>query len=49
MSRAPAEPLLTARGVETFYGNIQALRGVDIDVNRGEIVTAPTVPASRRS
>ncbi|WAP69465.1 ABC transporter ATP-binding protein [Jiella pelagia] len=34
-----AEPILTVRGVETFYGKIQALRGVDIDVNRGEIVT----------
>ncbi len=33
------EPLLKVRGVETFYGNIQALRGVDIDVNDGEIVT----------
>jgi branched-chain amino acid transport system ATP-binding protein len=31
--------LLTIRGVETFYGNIQALKGVDIDVNDGEIVT----------
>ena len=27
------------RGVETFYGKIQALKGVDIDVNEGEIVT----------
>jgi branched-chain amino acid transport system ATP-binding protein len=33
------QPLLTIRGVETFYGNIQALKGVDIDVNDGEIVT----------
>ena len=31
--------LLTARGVETFYGSIQALKGIDIDVARGEIVT----------
>ena len=34
-----SQPLLSVRGVETFYGKIQALRGVDIDVNRGEIVT----------
>jgi branched-chain amino acid transport system ATP-binding protein len=33
------KPLLTVRGVETFYGKIQALRGIDIDVNEGEIVT----------
>jgi branched-chain amino acid transport system ATP-binding protein len=32
-------PLLTIRGVETFYGNIRALKGVDLDVFEGEIVT----------
>jgi branched-chain amino acid transport system ATP-binding protein len=32
-------PILSVRGVETFYGRIQALRGVDLDVNEGEIVT----------
>ncbi len=31
--------MLELRGVETFYGRIQALRGIDIDVNHGEIVT----------
>jgi branched-chain amino acid transport system ATP-binding protein len=37
---APArKPLLKLRGVETFYGKIQALKGIDIDVNEGEIVT----------
>ncbi|WP_185983040.1 ABC transporter ATP-binding protein [Aureimonas mangrovi] len=36
---ATATPLLSIRGVETFYGKIQALRGVDLDVNEGEIVT----------
>jgi branched-chain amino acid transport system ATP-binding protein len=35
---ATAEPLLAVRGVTTFYGKIQALHGVDIDVNEGEIV-----------
>jgi branched-chain amino acid transport system ATP-binding protein len=33
------QPLLSIRGVETFYGNIQALKGIDLDVARGEIVT----------
>ena len=37
--RTAAKPLLQLRGVETFYGKIQALKGVDIDVNEGEIVT----------
>ncbi len=36
---AAVKPLLQLRGIETFYGKIQALRGVDIDVNEGEIVT----------
>jgi branched-chain amino acid transport system ATP-binding protein len=32
-------PLLSVRGVQTFYGKIQALKGIDMDVNQGEIVT----------
>ena len=32
-------PLLTVRGVKTYYGRVIALKGVDIDVNEGEIVT----------
>ncbi len=32
-------PLLSIRGVEAFYGRIIALRGVDLDVRQGEIVT----------
>ena len=45
MTQAPATaeatrtPLLSIRGVETFYGKIQALKGVDLDVHEGEIVT----------
>jgi branched-chain amino acid transport system ATP-binding protein len=31
--------LLTVRGVETYYGAIQALKGIDLDVASGEIVT----------
>jgi branched-chain amino acid transport system ATP-binding protein len=30
--------LLSVEGVETFYGSIQALRGVDLTVEEGEIV-----------
>jgi branched-chain amino acid transport system ATP-binding protein len=32
-------PLLSVRGVTTYYGNIVALRGVDVEVHEGEIVT----------
>ena len=31
-------PLLSVRGVIAFYGHVRALKGVDIDVNDGEIV-----------
>ncbi|WP_417689926.1 ABC transporter ATP-binding protein [Roseibium sp.] len=33
------QPLLDVRNVETHYGKIIALRGVDLTVNSGEIVT----------
>ncbi len=39
MSTTPAIPLLTIRNVTTMYGNITALRSVDLDVHAGEIVT----------
>jgi branched-chain amino acid transport system ATP-binding protein len=32
-------PLLQVRGVTAYYGNICALKGVDVDVQPGEIVT----------
>ena len=31
--------MLSVSGVHTFYGNIEALKGVDIEVEQGEIVT----------
>ena len=33
-----SEPLLTLRGVRTYYGNVIALKGVDVEVSEGEIV-----------
>ncbi len=33
------EPLLSIRGIKAYYGRIIALRGVDLDVHEGEIVT----------
>ncbi len=32
------QTLLDVRGVQTYYGNIRALNGVDVHVNEGEIV-----------
>jgi branched-chain amino acid transport system ATP-binding protein len=34
-----SEALLSIRQVKSFYGNIMALKGVDLDVHDGEIVT----------
>jgi branched-chain amino acid transport system ATP-binding protein len=31
--------MLRVKGIEVFYGDLQALRGVSLDVNRGEIVS----------
>jgi branched-chain amino acid transport system ATP-binding protein len=36
---ANGEPLLRLDGVQTFYGAIQALKGISIEVHEGEIVT----------
>ncbi len=33
------ETLLKVQGVETYYGNIRALSGVDVEVHKGEIVS----------
>src|SRR5690242_12971930 len=30
--------MLTVRGVHSFYGNVEALKGVDLDAGGGEIV-----------
>ena len=34
-----AETLLQVSGIHTFYGHIEALKGIDLTVNEGEIVT----------
>jgi branched-chain amino acid transport system ATP-binding protein len=39
MSAQAAKALLSVRGVTSFYGNVIALKGVDLDVREGEIVT----------
>ncbi len=32
------EPMIIARGVEKWYGHFHALRGVDMDVQKGEVI-----------
>jgi branched-chain amino acid transport system ATP-binding protein len=34
----PEEPLLKLTDVHTFYGSIEALKGISLEVNKGEIV-----------
>jgi branched-chain amino acid transport system ATP-binding protein len=34
-----AQPLLEVEDIHTFYGNIEALKGISLTVNEGEIVT----------
>jgi branched-chain amino acid transport system ATP-binding protein len=38
-AQAVADPLLAVRGVKSFYGAVMALKGVDLEVHEGEIVT----------
>ena len=38
MSAATAPPLLAVRGLHAAYGKIEALKGIDIEINAGEIV-----------
>jgi putative ABC transport system ATP-binding protein len=38
MTSSPTEPILTARNVHRSFGTTPALRGVDFDVDRGEVV-----------
>src|SRR6201982_143939 len=39
MTPAPAPtPLLSIRGLRAAYGKIEALKGVDVEINAGEIV-----------
>ena len=32
-------PLLELRNVTSFYGNVQALKGISLSVEKGEVVT----------
>jgi branched-chain amino acid transport system ATP-binding protein len=36
---APGEVVLSVEDIHTFYGSIEALKGITLDVRRGEIVT----------
>jgi branched-chain amino acid transport system ATP-binding protein len=36
---APAQPVLEVEGIHTYYGTIQALKGISLHVGEGEIVT----------
>ena len=39
MTLSPGDVILSVKDIHTYYGAIQALRGVSVEVGRGEIVT----------
>ena len=39
VERTGKEPMLVVKGIEARYGNIQVLKGLDLEVRKGEIVT----------
>jgi branched-chain amino acid transport system ATP-binding protein len=39
MTIAASTPVLEIKGLHTYYGHIHALKGIDVTVNKGEIVT----------
>lgn len=39
MSEPTTQPMLEARGLEVRYGPVRALKGLDVTVGRGEVVT----------
>ena len=39
MTVRPSQPTLAARGLNKYYGNYHAVRGVDFDVREGELYT----------
>jgi branched-chain amino acid transport system ATP-binding protein len=38
-TNTPGETILTVEGLEVAYGGIQAVKGVDLEIRRGELVT----------
>ena len=49
MTSELAEPLLRVSGIETFYGPIQAIRGISLEVPRRGIVTVLGADRERRA
>jgi branched-chain amino acid transport system ATP-binding protein len=37
--RPETDAMLTISGIHTFYGNIEALKGIDLEIHEGEIVS----------
>ena len=43
------EPLISVRGVDKFFGDFQALKGIDLDIHRGEVVALIGASGSGKS
>ena len=48
-SRRTGDPLISARGVDKFFGDFQALKGIDLDIHRGEVVALIGASGSGKS
>src|SRR5699024_2692374 len=48
-AKSIGEALISARGVDKFFGDFQALKGIDLDIRRGEVVALIGASGSGKS